>query len=411
MGRRPITFRAVENITHSLVGATLAELALPAGARTAQRRLFFFAGIIAANLPDGDLLYSRISPPPLGYLLHHRGHTHTLVGCAVLGLFGWILTRLNPSVRRLIAESPRQFWLVVTVALGSHVILDSWNSYGVHPFWPFDNRWYYGDAIYILDPWLWVLLGVAVVANARSTTRRMILGAGLIALPLALVWFGMIPSGALVALTGIGAGLGIATLRATPRVRSAAALSAVVLFVTAMFGFSHVARGVSLASLGTIQGVEKTGDIVDVVLNPNPAVPICWTALAIEKHESRDEYILRRGNLSLFDGWLPRRVCSYSGTVAGSSRSRAEWSVSSRQSLSRLRMRSRDDCWVRGWLQFGRAPAMTNDHIVDARFGGADAGNFTSMRLLDSTLAKVCPPHLTNWGMPRADLLGGALEN
>jgi inner membrane protein len=401
----------VENITHSLVGATLAELALPAGARTVQRRLFFFAGIVAANLSDGDLLYSRITPPPLGYLLHHRGHTHTLVGCALLGFCGWLVTRLVPPVRRLVAESPRQFWMLVAVALGSHMLLDSWNSYGVHPFWPFDNRWYYGDAIYILDPWLWVLLGVAVVLNARSMPRRIVLGAGLVALPLALVWFRMIPSGALVALAVIGAGLAVATHRALPRVRSAAALSAVAVFVTAMFGLSHVARGVSLASLRTVQGADDPGDIVDVVLNPNPAVPVCWSALAIEKREARDEYVLRRGNLSLFDGWLPARICRSSGSVAGFTRSRAEWSVSSRQSLSRLRTRSRDDCWVRGWLQFGRAPAMTNDHIADYRFGGEEGGNFTSMRLLDSTLAKVCPPHLTNWGMPRADLLGGALEN
>jgi inner membrane protein len=222
----------------------------------------------------------------------------------------------------------------------------------------------------------------------------------------------MIPPGALVALVVIGAGLGLATRRALPRVRSTAALSAVVVYVAAMFGLSHMARGVSLASLRAVQRAEESGDIVDIVLNPNPAVPVCWTALAIEKRESRDEYILRRGNLSLFDGWLPDRLCrSSSGTVAGSGKSRAEWSTSSRQSLSRLRTRSRDDCWVRGWLQFGRAPAMTNDHIGDYRFGGEEGGNFTSMRLLDSTLAKVCPPHLTNWGMPRADLLSGALEN
>jgi len=207
----------------------------------------------------------------------------------------------------------------------------------------------------------------------------------------------------------IGAGLGLATRRAEPRSRSAAALSVVALFVVSMFGLSRVARGVSLASIGSL-GTD--GDIVDVILNPNPARPLCWTALAIAKNEVRDEYVLQRGNLSLLDGWLPARVCgSYSGAIAGSTRSRAEWAVSSRESLSRLRTRSRDDCWVRGWLQFGRAPVMGNDAIVDYRFGAEGRGNFTSMALLDPTLAKVCPPHLTNWVMPRADLLSGALEN
>jgi len=407
----PVTFHAVENITHSLVGATLAELALPAGARPAQRRLFFFAGILAANLPDGDLLYSRISPPPLGYLLHHRGHTHTLVGCALLGIVGWLLTWLIPPVRRLVAESPRQFWALVSVALASHVVLDSWNSYGVHPFWPFDNRWYYGDAIYILDPWLWVLLGVVVALNARTRLRRVVLGLGVIALPVALVWIRMIPAGALVALAVIGAVLGSATYRRVPRVRSSAALGSAALYVAAMFGVSHIARDVSLASIRSVQGAAD-GDIVDVILNPNPAVPLCWSALSIEKSDARDEYVLRRGNLALLSGWLPLEVCATrASTVAGASRSRGEWYVSARQSLSGLKARAKEDCWVQGWLRFGRAPVMTNDDIVDYRFGGEGRGNFTSMRLLDPTLAKVCPAHLPRWGMPRADLLGTALEN
>ena len=394
---RAVTFRAVENITHSLVGATLAELALPAGSRTVQRRLFFFTGIVAANLPDGDLVYTRISPPPLGYLLHHRGHTHTLVGCVVLGLFAWLVVRLIPPVRRLVAEAPRNFWLLVAVALASHLVLDSWNSYGVHPFWPFDNRWFYGDAIYIIDPWLWMMLGVAIVANARSTTRRSVLAAGLIGLPLALAGLRMMQTGALVALGVIGAALGAATFRARPRVRSSVAMGAALFYVAAMFGLSHVARGVSVAGIRSIQSSDGGGDIVDIVLNPNLAMPFCWSALAIERSESRDEYVLRRGSVSLFDG-----VCGRTGT---------EWFVSSRQPLARLRERNRQDCWVRAWLQFGRAPVMGNDDIVDYRFGGEGRGNFTSMRLLDSTLARVCPPHLTNWVPPRADLLGKALEN
>jgi hypothetical protein len=53
---------------------------------------------------------------------------------------------------------------------------------------------------------------------------------------------------------------------------------------------------------------------------------------------------------------------------------------------------------------------MSSDEITDSRFG--DQGrNFSSMPLLAPSLARVCPPRLTSWGMPRADLLGGGLEN
>lgn len=400
----------MENITHSLVGATLAELMLPPMATAPQRRLFFIAGIAAANLPDADLLYTRITPPPLGYLLHHRGHTHTIIGCALIAVCGWLLTRLIPPARRLIAESPQHFWWLIIVALSSHLVLDSWNSYGIHPFWPLNNRWYYGDAIFILEPWFWMLLGVPIAANSLTRRRRIILAAGLIALTLAAVRFGMVPVGALAAVTAIGALLALTTRRVAPRARSATALAAVTLFVASMFGLSHVARGLSLASLGTT----SPGDIVDVVLNPKPGAPLCWDAVAIEKNESSGEYMLRRGTLALFDGWLPMRSCASAPgnpTPFGVSRSRVVWSVPLRESLERLRALSRDDCWVRAWLQFGRAPTLGDQDIADFRFGGRARSNFTAMQLRPPAAAKVCPPNLTQWGMPRADLLDQRFEH
>lgn len=396
-------FRAVENITHSLVGATLAELMLPPTATATQRRLFFIAGIVAANLPDADLLYTRITPPPLGYLLHHRGHTHTIVGCALIAVCGWLLTRLPPA-RRLIAESPQRFWWLIVVALSSHLVLDSWNSYGIHPFWPLDNRWYYGDAIFILEPWFWVLLGIPIAANALTRRRRIVLVAGLIALTVAPVWFGMIPMGAIAPLAALGVILALTTRRAAPRVRSATGLATVALFVGTMFGLSHLARGLSLASLGT----SSPREIVDVILNPKPAAPLCWDALTVEKNEASGDYFLRRGTLALFDGWLPMRACdaaSHNPTAIGASRSRVVWSEPLRESLERLRALSRDDCWVRAWLQFGRAPSLGDQEIADFRFGGRGRSNFTAMQLLPPATAKVCPPNLTDWGVPRADLL------
>ena len=244
----PVTFRAVENITHSLVGATLAELALPAGASPVQRRLFFAAGIVAANLPDADLFYTRITPPPLGYLLHHRGHAHTLVGCVILGLCGWLIISLIPPARRLVDASPRRFWMLIAAALLGHVVLDSWNSYGVHPFWPLDNRWYYGDAIYILEPGCGYCSASRFAANARSRPRRLVIAARFARFATRAVSFRIDPGRALAAL-GIGAVFGWTTRRAAPRVRSSMALSCMALFVATMFGLSHLARGLSVASL------------------------------------------------------------------------------------------------------------------------------------------------------------------
>ena len=76
----------MDNLTHSLVGLALGELverALPAEpdpmrGRT-RRRALLATGLIASNFPDLDLVLTPLLAPPLGYLMHHRGHTHTLL--------------------------------------------------------------------------------------------------------------------------------------------------------------------------------------------------------------------------------------------------------------------------------------------------------------------------------------------
>jgi inner membrane protein len=121
----------LDNITHSLVGAALSEIAARESATPTERRLFLAAGILSSNLPDLDLLYVGLTPPPLGYLLHHRGHTHTLVGLVVQGLLGWMLCRLVPAVRRLAAGDRARLLSLIAAGLLSHELLDAGNNYGV----------------------------------------------------------------------------------------------------------------------------------------------------------------------------------------------------------------------------------------------------------------------------------------
>ena len=387
----------MENITHSLLGATLAELTLPPKARPAQRRLFYVAGIVAANLPDADLIYTRITPPPLGYLLHHRGHTHTLVGELALAILIWVIT-LIPGIRRIVAESPGRFWSLIGLALLSHIFADSWGSYGVHPFWPIDNRWFYSDSVSIIGPWFWVIFGVALAASAQSRVGRLLLAGMTIALPLALTWLGMMARGALVALAVVGAAVLLLGRGVSPARRAAGALATALLFVAVSFGFSRFARSAAVAALPA-----QHGEILDVVLNPNTAVPFCWNAVAIEKNEREGAYVLRRGRVSL----VPGDMCDMppEAVVVGSRPGAVIWTDARRESLTRLRDLSRNDCWVRAWLQFGRAPALGETAITDARFSSSLRGNFTTMALLPPAEASVCPPNLTNWDMPRADLI------
>jgi inner membrane protein len=52
-----------------------------------------------------------------------------------------------------------------------HVFMDWLNSYGIRLLKPVSDRWFYGDALYIIDPILSVVFGAAIVL-ARVATRR-----------------------------------------------------------------------------------------------------------------------------------------------------------------------------------------------------------------------------------------------
>jgi inner membrane protein len=55
---------------------------------------------------------------------------------------------------------PGQILLLSYIGVLLHVFMDLMNSYGVRLLMPFSERWFYGDALYIVDPWLYLLLGL-----------------------------------------------------------------------------------------------------------------------------------------------------------------------------------------------------------------------------------------------------------
>jgi hypothetical protein len=63
----------------------------------------------------------------------------------------------------------------------------------VAALYPFDRRWYYGDAVFIFEPWLWLLLGLAAAWNARSLLARTALSSVIVLLAMALAYAGAIP--------------------------------------------------------------------------------------------------------------------------------------------------------------------------------------------------------------------------
>jgi inner membrane protein len=155
----------MDNVCHTLVGAAMAEAGLKRHSAYASATL-----MIAANIPDLDVLVFATDTPGIEF---RRGWTHGVVGQALLPIAVTLAVvlwaRLKPRPTR---EPLRPGWLLGLsyLALYSHLALDFLNNYGVRLLAPLEWRWFYGDAVFIVDPWLWLMLGAGVWMARR---RRM----------------------------------------------------------------------------------------------------------------------------------------------------------------------------------------------------------------------------------------------
>jgi inner membrane protein len=66
---------------------------------------------------------------------------------------------------------PRALLALAALGIWSHPLLDLLNTYGVRLLMPFSGRWFYGDTLFIVDPWLWPALTIGILV-ARWRARR-----------------------------------------------------------------------------------------------------------------------------------------------------------------------------------------------------------------------------------------------
>jgi inner membrane protein len=390
----------VDNVTHAFVGAAMAEVALPRDAAPRLRAAAIGVGVIAANAPDVDLLYTRITEPPLGYLLHHRGHSHTLAGLIVLFALiasaAWIIRRARSGDDLGV----RRCSLLISAALASHVMMDAANSYGTHPLWPFSSRWFYVDAVFVVEPWLWTVLGAALALNA-GRRARLLIAALMLVLFTGVTVVGLVPLLIVLAMLAAAGTAAITTRSWTRRGRAGAALLVTAIVFAVMPSFSRMARMQVRAAMD--------GDPpIDIVADANPGMPWCWSILTLEHAGAADALVARRGTLSLLPRLWPASSCPsvrLSGEAATDIAPGGPvlWHRRWRIDLPELRALNERDCRVAAWLQYGRVPYVDAGSIADLRFESPMRGNFTRMRLTAASPA--CPDNVTGWTPPRRDIL------
>ena len=162
----------MDNLCHTLVGAALAETGLKRRTALSTATL-----LIGTNFPDVDVI-----AVPLGHGVDfRRGWTHGLLALVVLPfmltgiMLAWDRLARGRKLRRTVEERqpvrPRELLLLATLSIITHPTLDWMNEYGMRWLMPFSGRWFYGDTLFIVDPWIWAILGLGVIL-ARSVGTR-----------------------------------------------------------------------------------------------------------------------------------------------------------------------------------------------------------------------------------------------
>lgn len=259
----------MDNICHTLIAGALAKAGLERATSRATAAL-----VVAANLPDADIVTTPLAGPG-GYLVHHRAITHSLVGVIALGPI--VAAALYAYSRRRDPAGARgRFWplcWVSWIGLASHLVLDSTNPYGVRPWLPFDGRWLYGDWVAIVDPWLWLVPGVALFwLTANDLWSRVAWGVLAMALTAPVLLSGLAPTWAM-ALWLAGLGVALAGARWGARRLGAKAAWAALVFVVAYWGVSAFAhRSAVRAARGWLQPDADTR----LAAIPTPGDPATW---------------------------------------------------------------------------------------------------------------------------------------
>ena len=353
----------MDPIAHTFTGMALAAAGLRRATPLAATALF-----MGANAPDVDIVSGFLAD--YESLAFRRGWTH---GVLALVLWPFVLTGVLLAWDRYVRRrrnstaTPARagpLLALTAIAIVSHPTLDWLNNYGLRWFMPFSDRWYYGDALFVIDPWFWLLTGGAAFLRFSRTKHARVRWALFAALATALIFLNttlavsnaadVVP--APVAIAWLAGVAGVVAARwwlrdATPTALERAAqvgLALAAVYVVAMLTVSATARG-HVRATAAAQGITAE----DVMVAPPPANPFRGDVVVM----TRDEYYVGR-----FD-WLRTPKVSLDGERVPRPR-------------GPLYEAAARDPSARRFLVWARYPAID----VEAGPDGATLVRFTDMR-------------------------------
>ncbi|MEI6232792.1 MAG: metal-dependent hydrolase [Planctomycetota bacterium] len=262
----------MDNLTHSLCGWTLARAGLNRYSKWVTPLV-----IILANLPDVETVllpgHTRAA-----YLLYHRGLTHSVLMLTIYALvFGtllWLIERRTAPTQK---PAPWKAITICAAGLFSHLLLDWFNNYGVRPGLPFNSTWFYGDMIFIMDPWVWLMFGLPIFLGTELNLQRSVLWTVLGLLTTTLVCYGirgnLMPWPVLVVWLGA---IGLAVLfrnRFHGRAERCSRIGLLVLSVYLIIAFTASRTATERAKAEFSAAFPSGVEIIKTSVQPYPAQP------------------------------------------------------------------------------------------------------------------------------------------
>lgn len=264
----------MDPFTHTFAGGLMAR----GGLRTLTP-LATAALLIGVNAPDIDIVTSWMGE--YASLAHRRGWTH--------GVLAWVVLPLTITAMLMIWQRIRQrhlnpappvrplFWpllFVSMLAVLSHPLLDWLNNYGIRLLMPFDNQWFYGDTLFVLDPWVWLIMGGGWFITASQHRWQQVvwglfwLGAS------AVVSLNSFSTAATIAIwyTGLAAIIGLRVISPTLASSTTArwALSIALLYIA----INGVALRTAVNQVEQFVTASGKGAPLDIMVAPFPANPL-----------------------------------------------------------------------------------------------------------------------------------------
>ena len=163
----------VDNIAHGLTGALIGYCGFRQRGGSESGRAALWTCIAAAEFPDIDIVMAYFGGDT--YLRWHRSFTHSAIMLPFwAALIAWAFWELSGR------KSFRLLWWASVAGIASHLVLDWLTNYGTELLWPISDVRFALNWVFIVDPYVWALLGVglwAAIRTQRERVARVALGA------------------------------------------------------------------------------------------------------------------------------------------------------------------------------------------------------------------------------------------